>query len=76
LSHKALTSGGICCPKAITGGAGGIGRTVIGALIISVVRVGMTFVGVDIFAQQIVFGVVLILAVAVTIDRTKILIVK
>jgi ribose transport system permease protein len=60
----------------ITGGAGGIGRTVIGALIISVVRVGMTFVGVDIFAQQIVFGVVLILAVAVTIDRTKILIVK
>jgi ribose transport system permease protein len=60
----------------ITGGAGGIGRTVVGALIISVVRVGMTFVGVDIFAQQIVFGVVLILAVAVTIDRTKILIVK
>ena len=53
-----------------------IGRTVVGALIISVVRVGMTFVGVDIFAQQIVFGVVLILAVAVTIDRTKILIVK
>ncbi|MBV9299526.1 MAG: ABC transporter permease [Verrucomicrobia bacterium] len=60
----------------ITGGAGGIGRTVIGALIISVVRVGMTFVGVDIFAQQIVFGTVLILAVAITIDRTKILIVK
>ncbi len=60
----------------ITGGAGGIGRTVVGALIISVVRVGMTFIGVDIFAQQIVFGVVLILAVAVTIDRTKILIVK
>jgi ribose transport system permease protein len=60
----------------ITGGAGGIGRTVVGALIISVVRTGMTFVGVDIFAKQIVFGVVLILAVAVTIDRTKILIVK
>jgi ribose transport system permease protein len=60
----------------ITGGAGGIGRTVVGALIISVVRVGMTFVGVNIFAQQIVFGLVLILAVAVTIDRTKILIVK
>jgi ribose transport system permease protein len=38
--------------------------------------VGMTFVGIDIFAQQIVFGFVLILAVAVTIDRTKILIVK
>lgn len=32
--------------------------------------------GVDIFAQQIVFGVVLILAVAITIDRSKIPIVK
>jgi ribose transport system permease protein len=61
---------------AITGGAGGIGRTAIGALIISVVRVGMTFIGINIFAQQIVFGVVLIMAVAATIDRTKVLIVK
>ena len=48
----------------------------IGALIISVVRIGMTFIGVDIFAQQIVFGVMLVLAVAVTIDRSKIPIVK
>jgi ribose transport system permease protein len=61
---------------AITGGAGGIGRTAVGALIITIVRVGMTFIGVNIFAQQIVFGVVLVLAVALTIDRTKILIVK
>ena len=61
---------------AITGGIGGAGRTLIGALIISVVRIGMTFVGVDIFAQQIVFGVVLILAVAATIDRSKIPIIK
>lgn len=34
------------------------------------------FHGVDIFAQQIVFGSVLILAVAITIDRSKIPIVK
>ena len=61
---------------AVTGGVGGIGRTMIGALIISVVRIGMIFVGVDIFAQQIVFGTVLILAVGITIDRSKILIVK
>jgi ribose transport system permease protein len=61
---------------AITGGIGSIWRTAIGALIISVVRIGMTFVGVDIFAQQIVFGVLLILAVAITIDRSKIPIVK
>ena len=61
---------------AITGGVGSIWRTLIGALIISVVRIGMTFLGVDIFAQNIVFGVVLIAAVAITIDRTKIPIVK
>jgi ribose transport system permease protein len=61
---------------AITGGVGNIWRTLVGALIISVIRTGMTFVGVDIFAQQIVFGAVLVLAVAVTIDRSKIPIVK
>ena len=47
-----------------------------GALIIAVVRVGMTFVGINIFAQQMVFGFVLIVAVAITIDRGKVLIVK
>ena len=61
---------------AITGGVGSIWRTLIGALIISVVRIGMTFLGVDIFAQNIVFGAVLIAAVAITIDRAKIPIVK
>jgi ribose transport system permease protein len=61
---------------AVTGGVGGIGRTMIGALIISVVRIGMIFVGVNIFAQQILFGTVLIFAVGITIDRSKILIVK
>ena len=61
---------------AITGGVGSIWRTLVGALIISVVRTGMTFLGVNIFAQQIVFGTVLVFAVAVTIDRTKIPVVK
>ncbi|MBX3567073.1 MAG: ABC transporter permease [Rhizobiaceae bacterium] len=61
---------------AITGGVGSIWRTLVGALIISVVRIGMTFLGVNIFAQNIVFGVVLIVAVATTIDRSKIPIVK
>ena len=61
---------------AITGGVGSIWRTFIGALIIAVVRIGMTFIGVSIFAQQIVFGVVLVAAVAATIDRTRIGVVK
>jgi len=61
---------------AITGGVGSIWRTLVGALIISVVRIGMTFVGINIFAQNIVFGSVLVIAVAITIDRSKIPIVK
>jgi ribose transport system permease protein len=61
---------------AITGGVGSVWRTLVGALIISVIRTGMTFIGVNIFAQQIVFGAVLVAAVVVTIDRSKIPIVK
>ncbi|MCY4459184.1 MAG: ABC transporter permease [Albidovulum sp.] len=61
---------------AITGGVGSIWKTFVGALIIAVVRIGMTFVGVTVFAQQIVFGLVLVLAVAMTIDRTKVSVVK
>ena len=59
-----------------TGGVGSVRRTFVGALIVAVVRVGMTFMGVSVFAQQIVFGVVLILAVAATIDRSKVQVVK
>jgi ribose transport system permease protein len=61
---------------AITGGLGGVARTAVGALIISIVRIGMTFIGINIFAENVVFGSVLILAVAITIDRSKIAIIK
>ncbi|WP_109477810.1 ABC transporter permease [Paraburkholderia sp. C35] len=61
---------------ALTGGAGGVGRTLIGALLVSVARVGMTFVGISVFAQQIVFGLILIVAVTVAFDRAKVLVIK
>lgn len=61
---------------AITGGVGSVWRTFIGALIIAVVRIGMTFVGVSVFAQQIVFGLILVAAVAITMDRSKVATVK
>jgi ribose transport system permease protein len=61
---------------AITGGLGNVSRTAVGALIISIVRIGMTFVGINIFAENMVFGAMLIAAVAVTIDRSKIAIIK
>ena len=61
---------------ALTGGSGGIARTLVGALLVSVARVGMTFVGISVFAQQIVFGMILIIAVTVAFDRSKVLIIK
>ena len=61
---------------AITGGIGGVARTLIGALIIIVARVGMDSAGVDVFAQQMVYGLIVIIAVTLTIDRSKIAMVK
>lgn len=61
---------------AITGGVGSVWRTFVGALIVQVVRIGMTFMGVSVFAQQIVFGFILVAAVAITMDRSKLLVVK
>jgi ribose transport system permease protein len=61
---------------AITGGVGGAMRTVIGALIIVVLRVGLTAVGVDPSFEQIVYGTVIIAAVVLTIDRSRLGVVK
>ena len=61
---------------AITGGVGSVWRTFVGALIVQVVRIGMTFMGVSVFAQQIVFGFILVAALAITMDRAKVLVIK
>jgi ribose transport system permease protein len=61
---------------AITGGVGAVWRTFVGALIVQVVRIGMTFVGISAFAQQMVFGFILVAAVAITMDRGKIAVIK
>jgi ribose transport system permease protein len=60
----------------ISGGVGGVSRTVVGALLIAVLDTGMNVVGVDVYAQQVVYGAILILAVALTIDRAKMPIIK
>lgn len=61
---------------AITGGVGGAIKTLIGALIIVMLRVGLSAVGVDPSFEQIVYGVVIIAAVVLTIDRSRIGVVK
>ena len=60
----------------LTGGAGGVRGTIIGALIIGVLSNGMNMMGLSPYIQNIVQGVVLVLAVFATIDREKIGVIK
>lgn len=61
---------------AITGGHGGILKTVIGALIIVVLRVGLGLIGVGPGPESIFYGVLTVAAVALTIDRAKLAVLK
>jgi ribose transport system permease protein len=53
----------------MTGGKGAILMTLLGALLITIIQNGMNVIGVDAFWQQIVFGIIVILAVYITADR-------
>jgi ribose/xylose/arabinose/galactoside ABC-type transport system permease subunit len=61
---------------AMTGGAGGVVNTLVGALIMGVINNGLTVIGIDVYAQQVFLGALIIIAVAVTFDRQKIIIIK
>jgi len=60
----------------ITGGVGGLGRTLIGTMTITVLRVGFATIGLDPAYEPIAYGVVVIAAAALTIDHSKAHIVK
>jgi ribose transport system permease protein len=60
----------------LTGGVGGVLNTLIGVLIVAVIRTGMVYLEVPAQAQDIVFGTVLLVAIALTIDRGKLAMVK
>ena len=60
----------------LTGGVGGVINTAIGTLIVMVIRAAMVYLEIDATQQQMVFGIVLIIAIALTIDRSKLRIVK
>lgn len=55
---------------ALSGGKGSVLGTVLGVFMVSIIRNGMIFAGVDVFWQDIVFGIVVIAAVSVSVDRT------
>lgn len=60
----------------LTGGMGGPARTVLGVLMIALLKNGMDLAAVDPFIEQIIFGAVVILAVALTMDRRQISLMK
>lgn len=61
---------------AITGGHGGLMRTVVGALIVVLLRVGLSLIGVDAGFEPIFYGLLIIIAVSVTMDRSKVAVLK
>jgi len=61
---------------AITGGHGGLSKTVAGALVVVLLRVGLSLIGVDAGFEPIFYGILIIVAVSVTIDRSKLAVLK
>lgn len=61
---------------ALSGGVGGVLNVIVGALLIAVIKNGMTVIGINVLAQQIVLGFIIILAVALNLDRSKVSVIK
>ena len=62
---------------ALTGGRGKVLGTLLGVFIVSIIQNGMNFIGVDAYWQQIVFGIFILAAIAISVDRsTRGLIIK
>lgn len=60
----------------LSGGVGGVQRTILGVLIITILDDGLNLLGVNQYAQMVIKGLVVITAVLVSQDRTKVIIVK
>jgi ribose transport system permease protein len=61
---------------ALTGGTGGVINTLFGSVFMSMLDNGMNVVGIDQYLQQAILGVMVIIGVTLTFDRTKTPIVK
>jgi ribose transport system permease protein len=60
----------------LSGGVGGVHRTLLGVLIITILDDGLNLLGVNQYTQLVIKGLVVIAAVLVSQDRSKIMIVK
>ncbi len=64
---SAIVAGG----TSLIGGAGSVVKTIIGVFIISIIKNGMNMVGVNVYWQKVVYGMIVLLAVSISIDRTS-----
>ena len=60
----------------LTGGYGSVTRTIIGALTLAIVRNGLTIAGVPPSWSQVALGVLLIAAISISLNRSKVDVVK
>jgi ribose/xylose/arabinose/galactoside ABC-type transport system permease subunit len=60
----------------LTGGVGSPARTILGVLIITVLGNGLNIIGVSPHVQVVIKGIIVILAVFTTIDRSRVVIMK
>jgi ribose transport system permease protein len=61
---------------ALSGGTGGVLQTLVGVLFVTSLNNGMILLGIDPFVQQAVQGVLIVVAVSLTMDRKRVPIIK
>ncbi|WP_128971559.1 ABC transporter permease [Bradyrhizobium tropiciagri] len=61
---------------ALSGGAGGVHRTLTGVLVIAVLQNGLNIAGVHTYLQIMVTGLIVVLSVTITLDRSRLAFIK
>ncbi|MDD2957822.1 MAG: ABC transporter permease [Lachnospiraceae bacterium] len=64
---SAVVAGG----TSLVGGSGSLLKSIVGVFIISIIKNGMNMVGVNVYWQKVVYGIIILLAVAISVDRTS-----
>ena len=55
----------------MSGGKGGLIRTLAGVMLVILIQNGMNVIGVDVFWQKITFGIIILVALVITTDRKR-----
>ncbi len=56
---------------ALSGGFGNILNTILGVFIVSIIRNGMNIASINVYWQRVVFGIVVLIAIAINTDRSS-----